>query len=103
MTEQEFVRDAEGAKLARMGMNTFRKLAEEFDCIETRRGVGLMQGLVFKVPVGAVINRALEKGLVLINAGTHILRFVPPLIITEEHVDAMTAILRECIKQAEAV
>ena len=79
------------------------KLAEEFDCIETRRGVGLMQGLVFKVPVGAVINRALEKGLVLINAGTHILRFVPPLIITEEHVDAMTAILRECIKQAEAV
>mgnify|MGYP002427351147 FL=1 len=79
------------------------KLAEEFDCIETRRGVGLMQGLVFKVPVGAVINRALEKGLVLINAGTHILRFVPPLIITEEHVDAMTAILRECIKEAEAV
>lgn len=79
------------------------KLAEEFDCIETRRGVGLMQGLVFTVPVGDIINRALEKGLVLINAGTHILRFVPPLIITEEHVDAMTAVLRECIKEAEAV
>ena len=33
MTEQEFVRDAEGAMLARMGMNTFRKLAEEFDAV----------------------------------------------------------------------
>ena len=33
MTEQEFVRDAEGAKLARMGINTFRKLAEEFDAV----------------------------------------------------------------------
>ena len=31
--EPEFVRDAEGAKLARMGVNTFRKLAEEFDAV----------------------------------------------------------------------
>ncbi len=31
--EPEFVRDAEGARLARMGVNTFRKLAEEFDAV----------------------------------------------------------------------
>lgn len=76
------------------------KLAEEFDCIADRRGLGLMQGLEFKVPVSGIIQCGLQKGLVLINAGTHILRFVPPLIITEEHVDAMTAILRECIGEA---
>ena len=75
------------------------KLAEEFDCIAERRGTGLMQGLEFKVPVGGIIQCGLQKGLVLINAGTHILRFVPPLIITEEHVDAMTVILRECIRE----
>lgn len=74
------------------------KLVDEYDCIETARGVGLMQGLVFKVPVGDMIKRALDKGLVLINAGTNIIRFVPPLIITEEHVDAMVAILKECIE-----
>lgn len=73
------------------------KLVEEYDCIETSRGVGLMQGLVFNVPVGDIIKRALDKGLVLINAGTNIIRFVPPLIITEKHVDDMIAILRECI------
>ncbi len=73
------------------------KLVEEYDCIETSRGVGLMQGLVFKVPVGDIIKKALDKGLVLINAGTNIIRFVPPLIITEKHVDDMIAILRECI------
>lgn len=73
-------------------------LAEKYDCIETRRGVGLMQGLVFKMPVAGIIKDALERGLVLINAGTNIIRFVPPLIITEEHVDAMIAILKECIE-----
>jgi acetylornithine/N-succinyldiaminopimelate aminotransferase len=73
------------------------ELAGEFDCIETRRGVGLMQGLVFKQPVGNIITDAMEKGLVLINAGTNIIRFVPPLVITKKDVDDMTGILRECI------
>lgn len=73
------------------------ELVQEFDCIETRRGVGLMQGLVFKCQVGDIISRALEKGLILINAGSDIIRFVPPLIITEQNVDDMIAILRQCI------
>ncbi|MEG1848732.1 MAG: aspartate aminotransferase family protein [Lachnospiraceae bacterium] len=73
------------------------KLVQEYDEIEARRGVGLMQGLVCKQPVGAVITKALEKGLILINAGPNILRFVPPLIIKREHVDEMITILKECL------
>ena len=73
------------------------ELVREYDCIETRRGIGLMQGLVFNRPVGDIITKALERGLVLINAGTDIIRFVPPLIITKEHVDEMTAILKDCL------
>ena len=64
-------------------------LVEKYDFIETRRGAGLMQGLVFDRPVGDIIQRALENGLVLINAGSNIIRFVPPLIITKADVDAM--------------
>lgn len=75
------------------------KLAESEDIIETRRGLGLMQGLVFRVPVAGVISKALEKGLVLINAGPNIIRFVPPFIITEQHVDAMISILKEGLKE----
>ena len=74
-------------------------LAEKYDVIETRRGIGMMQGLVFKVPVGPVINKALEKGLILINAGTDIIRFVPPLVITKEDVDQMIGILTESIDE----
>lgn len=77
------------------------ELAAEFACVRERRGVGLLQGLVFDRPVGDIIKRAMDKGLVLINAGTDIIRFVPPLIIKEEHVDEMTAILRTCIRETE--
>lgn len=75
------------------------ELTRRHDCIETHRGVGLLQGLVFKKPVGEIINRAMEKGLILINAGTHIIRFVPALIIGKEDVDAMARILDSCIEE----
>ncbi|MBQ3906159.1 MAG: aspartate aminotransferase family protein [Lachnospiraceae bacterium] len=68
-------------------------------CILEHRGVGLMQGLLFDKPVGPIINRAIEKGLLLINAGANIIRFVPPLVIRESHVDQMIEILEECIEE----
>lgn len=77
------------------------ELVQKFDCVKERRGVGLLQGLVFDRPVGDIITRAMDQGLVLINAGTDIIRFVPPLVIQEKHVDDMMVILRECIKGVE--
>ena len=67
-------------------------------CISEHRGVGLMQGLLFEQPVGPIINRALEKGLLLINAGPNIIRFVPALVIQERDVDQMIEILEDCIE-----
>ncbi|MDE7268851.1 MAG: aspartate aminotransferase family protein [Acetatifactor sp.] len=75
-----------------------KELAEKYDCITGHRGVGLMQGLVFDRPVGEIITRAVEKGLLLINAGPNIIRFVPPLIITEQNIDDMIGILDTCIE-----
>jgi acetylornithine/N-succinyldiaminopimelate aminotransferase len=76
------------------------EVAARFDCITERRGTGLMQGLVFDRPVAPIINKAIENGLILINAGADIIRFVPPLIITEKNVDDMIDILVESIKNA---
>ena len=75
------------------------ELARRHDCIETHRGIGLMQGLVFRKPVADIINRALEKGLILINAGSHIIRFVPALVIGRAEVDAMIELLDSCIEE----
>ena len=86
------------SKLASTGLGKkLDELAGRYDCIVDRRGAGLMQGLVFDRPVGPVITKALDKGLILINAGTDIIRFVPPLIITKEHVDEMIQILEQCL------
>ena len=65
--------------------------------ISGHRGVGLMQGLEFTSPVGPIIERCMSAGLVLINAGPNIIRFVPPLVITKSDVDAMLSILESCI------
>lgn len=74
-------------------------LVKEFDCVKTRRGVGMIQGLVFDRAVGGIITKAMEKGLLLINAGTDIIRFLPSLVITKENVDDMISILRESIQE----
>lgn len=74
------------------------ELKAEYDFITERRGAGLMQGLVFNKPVGDIITKALDKGLILINAGTDIIRFVPPLVITKKDVDEMIAILKQCLQ-----
>ncbi|WP_283682231.1 aspartate aminotransferase family protein [Parablautia sp. Marseille-Q6255] len=65
-------------------------LVEKYDFLSERRGMGLMQGLVVKErPVGELIGRALENGLVVMSAGGNVLRFVPPLIIEKEDIDEM--------------
>lgn len=71
------------------------ELVEEYEEIKCRRGVGLMQGLEFNRPVGDIIIKAMDAGLILINAGSNIIRFVPPLVIGKRDVDDMIAILRE--------
>ena len=79
------------------------ELAEKHSCIAARRGKGLMQGLVITgFPVGQLVTKALEKGLVVISAGSDVLRLVPPLVIQEKHVDEMIVRLEEAIKELEA-
>ena len=62
-------------------------LVETCEFVETRRGKGLMQGLVLTKPVGEVAKKCLEHGLIAISAGGNVLRLVPPLVIQEKHVD----------------
>ena len=74
------------------------QLVEKYDFITTRRGKGLMQGLVLEgKPVGEVVTKAIENGLLVISAGTNVLRMVPPLVITEADVDEMIEKLEKAL------
>ncbi len=94
------VRDIPG-HAKEVGAYLYEKLEEiknEYDVVTDHRGKGLMQGLELNTEVAPVINAALDAGLVLINAGTKIIRFLPPLVIEKEDVDTMITVLKEAMK-----
>ncbi len=62
------------------------------------RGIGLMLGMELSIPVGDIVAKALDRGLLLLGAGPNVLRFVPPLIITREEIDEAMAIIASCLK-----
>jgi len=73
------------------------ELVSEYGFLTGRRGKGLMQGLVFNAEMktpGEVVKKALDNGLILITAGADVLRFLPPLVITEADVDEMIVRLK---------
>ena len=73
------------------------EIVKDFDNVTARRGKGFMQGLVLTTPVGETVNKAIENGLLVISAGSDVLRMVPPLTITKENVDEMIEILRKSL------
>lgn len=74
-----------------------RCLQEKHGQITDVRGVGLMQGIELSEDVAPIINRCLDKGLLLVNSGTRVIRFVPPYIVAKEHIDEAIGILDGCI------
>ena len=76
----------------------FERIHEQFpDVVSEVRGRGLILGLQLTSDPTPVITAARERGLLIISAGTNTLRFVPPLIITQEEIDKGMAILEEAM------
>lgn len=76
------------------------EIVAEYDYVVERRGLGLMQGLEINTDVKdlkKVIAACLDNGLILFTAGTNVIRFVPPLVISEADVDEMIAKLKKAL------
>lgn len=74
-----------------------QKLVDEYDVCLERRGKGLIQGLELSINPKDLIAKALDNGLILFSAGTNVIRFVPPLIISKADVDEMIIKLKKCL------
>lgn len=78
------------------------ELVEKHDCLAGRRGMGFMQGLIVTGrPVGDVVKAALANGLIVLSAGSDVLRLVPPLVITREDIDEMILCLENALSAAK--
>lgn len=73
-------------------------LANQYDIIKERRGLGLMQGLELKVPVKPVINELFEDGVIVVSAGANVIRMLPPFIVEKEHIDEFIKKLEKSLK-----
>lgn len=69
------------------------QLKQTHSIINEVRGIGFLQGIELKVEVGDIIKNCMENGLLLVSAGTHVIRFVPPLITTKENINEAIDIL----------
>lgn len=69
------------------------------DVISEVRGLGLIRGVELKdAPAGEVVKAAIDRGLLLVPAGQTVVRFVPPLVITEEQITSVLERFEEALK-----
>lgn len=74
------------------------KWVKEIDVVKSVRGSGLILGVQLSVSPAKIVESARNNGLFVITCGTNTLRIVPPLVITEEEVEAGLDILEKAIK-----
>jgi len=77
------------------------KLKDKHEIIKDVRGIGLMFGIEFSVKVENIISICRENGLLLVSAGQNVIRFVPPLIVTEDEIDKALNILELSLKLSD--
>lgn len=68
--------------------------------IKEVRGKGLIAGIELTVPAAPLVKEGYKHGLLLVNAGDHVLRFVPPLILEKQHVDVLVEKLMVILGEA---
>jgi acetylornithine/N-succinyldiaminopimelate aminotransferase len=78
-------------------LGELRKLAESKSSIREVRGMGLIIGVELDREAGPLLGRLAERGIIALTAGMHVLRFVPPLIISREEIDTLLGALREIL------
>jgi len=69
------------------------------------RGWGLLKGVVCAsdaIPPGKIVAAAMEQGLLLVGAGTNVVRFVPPLIITESEIKKALELFENAVAKVAA-
>jgi acetylornithine/N-succinyldiaminopimelate aminotransferase len=85
-------------QIARVGeyfRGRLRDMASSFSFIKEVRGYGLMIGVELTIPGKEIVNRAMQEGLLMNCTHDTVLRFLPPYISTEEHVDEAVSILEK--------
>jgi acetylornithine/LysW-gamma-L-lysine aminotransferase len=76
-------------------------LQAKYKIVKEVRGLGLMLGMELRYDVRNVIIKAMDRGVLILDAGRNVLRFLPPLVIEKEQIDKTISVLDTVIKEEE--
>ncbi len=76
-----------------------REIAEQNRIVREVRGLGLMLGMETRFDVHQILTSALARGVLLLDAGRNIIRFLPPLCIETDQIDRVVSILGDCLEK----
>jgi acetylornithine/succinyldiaminopimelate/putrescine aminotransferase len=83
-------------------MKKLQELAQKYKIIREVRGMGLMIGMQFRFEVLNIILRLLDQGIIVLDAGRNVLRFLPPLVISKDQIDQVLEVLDLVIAEEES-
>ncbi len=73
------------------------ELQKDFPQITKVKGIGLMVGCELSMDAASIVEYCLQQQVLINAVGGKILRFVPPLIVTEEEIDHVIEVLRQAL------
>lgn len=80
-------------------MNKLNDLRKKHPLIKDVRGRGLLIGMELDCEGAGIIKKSMDRGVLIASAGTHVLRFVPPLIVTAQDIDKVIATLDDILRE----
>jgi len=86
------------SELGEYFLSELKDMERTFRVAREARGLGLMLALEFRFDVHDIIMKAMEKGVLILDAGRTVLRFLPPLVITREQLNRVATVLREILE-----
>lgn len=89
------------AKVGRYLKSRLLDLQRKLRIVREVRGIGLMLGAEMRFDILPILQEALRNGVLLLDAGRNVLRFLPPLSIREEHVDRVVSVLEHCMEREQ--
>jgi len=90
----ENCRNVGGYFLSRLG-----EMKKKFSFITEVRGKGLILGMELSMDGGSIVKEMMQRGFLINCTMGNVLRFLPPLIVTEKEVDQMLEVLEEVLKE----
>ncbi|HEX4920200.1 MAG TPA: aminotransferase class III-fold pyridoxal phosphate-dependent enzyme, partial [Candidatus Bathyarchaeia archaeon] len=78
------------------------KLRSEFSIVRETRGLGLMLGVEMRFDVYNLLKRSWEEGVLMLDAGRNVLRFLPPLCLDRAQVDKVVGVMRRILQEEQS-